>query len=65
MPILALLLAAAGPVTAPPPTLQADPFYAKYVDASGVPILSSAKVPDAALAAARAIVVACSRTAPT
>ena len=45
-----------GPVTAPPPALKADPFYAKYVEATGVPILSSARVPDAALVAARDIV---------
>ena len=44
------------PVTAPPPILRADPFYAKHVDAAGIPILSSARVPDAALVAARDIV---------
>lgn len=61
---LALLAAAAltlvastpPPVTPPPPALKADPFYAKYLDAAGIPILSSAKVPDAALLAARSIV---------
>ena len=44
------------PIAPPPPSLRADPFYAKYVDGAGVPILSSARVPDAALVAARAIV---------
>lgn len=56
--IFAAMLAAPDPVavTAPPPVLRADPFYAKYVDAAGVPVLSSARVPDAALLAARDIV---------
>ena len=45
-----------GPITPPPPALKADPFYAKYVDAAGVAVLSSARVPDAALIAARDIV---------
>ncbi len=44
-----------APIT-PPPALKADPFYAKYVDAAGVAVLSSARVPDAALIAARDIV---------
>ena len=36
-------------VTAPPPELKVDPFYKKYVDAYGLPILSSEKVNDYAL----------------
>jgi hypothetical protein len=44
-----------GPV---PPELGYDPiFYKKYVDAIGIPIISSAKVPDRALLLARDIVV--------
>ena len=43
-------------VTAPPPELGLDPFYKKYVDALGIPIATSDKVPDAALLAARDIV---------
>jgi hypothetical protein len=43
-------------VTAPPPELELDPFYKKYVDALGIPIATSDKVPDAALLAARDIV---------
>jgi hypothetical protein len=43
-------------VTAPPPALELDPFYKKYVDALGIPIVTSARVPDAALLAARDIV---------
>lgn len=47
----------AGPgVAAPPAALGADPFYAKYVDADGIPVLSSAAVPDRALLVAKAIV---------
>ena len=33
----------------PPTALGLDPFYAKYVDAGGIPVVSSADVPDAAL----------------
>ena len=43
-------------VTAPPPALELDPFYRKYVDAHGIPVVTSAKVPDAALLMARDIV---------
>ena len=61
-PILtALLIGSADappPIGAPPAALAADPFYARYVNAAGVPILSSAKVPDAALVAAQGIVTA-------
>ena len=43
-------------VTAPPPALELDPFYKKYVDAHGIPVVTSDKVPDAALLMARDIV---------
>jgi hypothetical protein len=36
-------------VTSPPASLKLDPFYKKYVDAQGIPVISSAKVPDEAL----------------
>ncbi|MEW4527371.1 hypothetical protein [Maioricimonas sp. JC845] len=36
-------------VTTPPPELELDPFYQKYVSASGYPIVSSGKVNDYAL----------------
>ena len=50
----ALLVAATG---APPPaSLRLDPYYAKYFDAAGLPVLSSARAPDEALSAARDIV---------
>ncbi len=41
------------PVSAPPPALGAERFYAKHVAARGIPILSSARVSDRALLAAR------------
>jgi hypothetical protein len=43
-----------GPV---PPTIGVDPFYKKHADALGIPVLSSEKVPDAALLMARDIVI--------
>jgi hypothetical protein len=43
-------------VTAPPAALELDPFYKKHVDAHGIPVVTSAKVPDAALLMARDIV---------
>ena len=39
-----------------PASLGVDPFYKKYVDAQGIPVISSDKVPDAALLVARDIV---------
>jgi hypothetical protein len=39
-----------------PDSLGVDPFYTKYVDAMGIPVLSSDKVPDDALLVARDIV---------
>ena len=52
---LALLLAgcATFSVGGPPASLEADDFYVKHVSARGMPILSSARVPDDALLAAR------------
>lgn len=43
-------------VTPPPAHLGLDSFYKKYVDAHGIPVLSSEKVPDPALLMARDIV---------
>ena len=48
---------AAVAIGAPPPSLAVDPFYKKYTDALGIAILSSEKVPDAALLVARDIVI--------
>jgi hypothetical protein len=42
----------------PPSALGADPFYAKYLDAEGIPVLSSGAVADMALTQACEIVVA-------
>jgi hypothetical protein len=42
---------------APPASVTSDPFYGKYLDATGVPVLGSAKVQDAALVKACIIVV--------
>ena len=43
-------------VTAPPADLGLDPFYKKYANAHGIPVVSSEKTPDAALLMARDIV---------
>jgi hypothetical protein len=43
-------------VTAPPASLELDTFYKKYTDAHGIPVVTSDKVPDAALLMARDIV---------
>ncbi|HYN07032.1 MAG TPA: hypothetical protein VES67_06555 [Vicinamibacterales bacterium] len=43
-------------ITAPPAALELDPFYKKYTDAHGIPVVTSDKVPDAALLMARDIV---------
>jgi hypothetical protein len=41
----------------PPASLGLDPFYGKHADALGIPVVASAKVPDAALLVARDIVI--------
>ncbi len=46
----------AAMITAPPADLGLDPFYKKYTDAFGIPVVSSEKVDDAALLIARDIV---------
>lgn len=43
-------------LAAVPAQLGLDPFYQKYLNARGIPIISSSKVPDAALWQAKAIV---------
>ena len=40
-----------------PPDLSLDPFYKKYTDALGIPVVSSEKVPDQALLVARDIMI--------
>jgi hypothetical protein len=44
-------------MSAPPASLGVEPFYKKYTEALGIAILSSEKVPDAALLVARDIVI--------
>lgn len=44
-------------ITAPPSFLELDPFYRKYVDANGFPVISSWRVPDEALIKARDVIV--------
>ena len=39
-------------VTTPPDSLNYDPFYKKYVDVNGIPLISSWRVPDSAFVAA-------------
>ncbi len=39
----------------PPAHLRADPFYAQYLDADGIPVLASARAPEEALGRARSI----------
>lgn len=39
-------------VTSPPDSLHLDPFYTKYVDVNGLPLISSWRVPDSAFVAA-------------
>jgi hypothetical protein len=43
-------------VTPPPASLKLDPFYKKYLDANGIPIISSWRVPDSALVKAWEII---------
>lgn len=50
---LVLLPACATVPGRPPDALALDPFYAKYVDAGGIPVLGSRQAPDAALYRAR------------
>ena len=50
--------AAAVAVSPPPASLRLDPFYAKYIDAGGIPVTGSGRVPDRALEVAREIVLA-------
>lgn len=54
-----VLTAEASPADSgpPPASLRVDPFYVRYLDANGIPVLGSARVPEQALAAARSIVI--------
>jgi hypothetical protein len=50
--------AAPAAIAAPAPALHLDPFYARYLDAGGIPVVASARVPPEALTRARDIVLA-------
>jgi len=54
----AALASCAGRVGPPPPALKLDPFYAKSLDARGIPVSASTAVPDEALRIARQLIVA-------
>ena len=43
-------------VAAPPAYLELDPFYTKYLDAAGIPVIGSEEVPDEAFYAARTVI---------
>ncbi len=51
-------------VSTPPPELDLDPFYKKYVDAGGFPVISSYLVPDEALLQARRQILAMTAELP-
>lgn len=51
-------------ITAPPASLGLDPFYKKYLDADGIPVISSDKVADEALIRARVIVISMAKLIP-
>ena len=51
-------------VTAPPAGLRLNPFYLKYVDAEGIPVISSGEVPDEALLAVRRMAIQMLRKIP-
>ncbi len=53
------------PVTAPPASLKLDPFYKKYLDANGIPVISSWRVPDSVLRQAKKIIVFMTRMLPS
>ncbi|HEX8667315.1 MAG TPA: glycoside hydrolase [Allosphingosinicella sp.] len=46
-----------GTVPPPPAALRLDPFYAKYLDAGGIPVIGSRRAPDEALRKAQRIVL--------
>lgn len=52
----ALLAGCATPVGPPPHELALDPFYAKHLDAGGIPVVASTRAPDAALRRARQLI---------
>jgi alpha-glucosidase len=51
-------------VTAPPESLNLDPFYKKYLDANGIPVIGSWRVPDSVLRQAKKIIVFMTKMLP-
>jgi len=51
-------------ITAPPSGLNLDPFYRKYINANGFPVISSWRVPDSALRNAASIIAAVTSILP-
>lgn len=51
-------------VTGVPASFAFDTFYKKYIDADGIPVISSGKVPDEALLEARTIIIVVLRKIP-
>ncbi len=51
------LVVVAQGIYSPPASLHLNPFYKKYCDASGLPVVGSAKVSDSAIIAAQGIVL--------
>lgn len=56
LPLTVLLAGACAALPPPPENLELDPFYTKYVEAEGIPIVGSPRVADEALVSARSIV---------
>lgn len=52
----ALAAPSVSTVTAPPPSLGLDPYYEKYLDASGIAVVAAAEVDDRALLKAKQII---------
>jgi hypothetical protein len=48
----------------PPASLKLDRFYKKYLDANGIPVISSWRVPDSALRQARRIIIYMTQVLP-
>lgn len=51
-------------VSSPPDSLHLDPFYKKYVDVNGIPLISSWRVPDSCFVAAHRTLYAMTKLLP-
>lgn len=56
LPLTVFLASACAALPSPPEDLELDPFYTKYVEAEGIPIVASRRVANEALVNARSIV---------